>query len=741
MAKNKSVYEIMGSADDIIRSDDYQVHARANPQDHYVTPKSAATRLAEDKGYKQRQLNAAILGSVGQLMQQAGQFKEEVIDKPQIEMDTYNLDQQASKDTNAWETWKVQNQSTYEAMSPDERNARRSQAYAGSNELAATMHKDVQLKWGSVFSRMAEKETLGNIPKDFQRLITLKTNNIFEEFAALTVGDDGNPITQEAWNNKLNARLLNFQANHKLPMKDINKWIGESAINSLNSDDERWFNYAESRQMFNTAEFINDGVTARKQTALDQFRKRVAVQQKEDRINVLAEVIASGDSTKIAAAQKYGSFNDSEERNEAETRATALLTQADNEALQEAIENPNDTRAWNNYQLQIQSTMRTASMTGLEINSHGMSIQNAARQIGSPDSDPVIFKQGLATWRAYNQINPQMAEELAGASSNDMVAFDILSREFGDEKTHAILMRPEIKISEKERIKAVDFQSDDDIGFTSSSNLAADQYAFGIATALHKRGYTKEGAMAAAKKVRDSRFRVVREISDNNSYDYTFRFDTHQLNNSLADFDFLTKHGIDDPALFKEKLISDTIPRLVDQLKDTFSDSYMDEGDDFYLQAHPNIANGGYYLARSSGEPVMSQSSLDAETGEVIGENMPIIITTDDLAQKSFEFIKSDYVETKPKVENKVELSMKDAFYADKLKEVTYEINKYNQIAGTIARKGETPERLKSLAKFRKRIEGEMASGWVDRNAGIKLNGYIPQGADDLYTQWLNSIE
>jgi len=635
MAKNKSVYEIMGSADDIIRSDDYQVHARANPQDHYVTPKSASTRLAEDKGYKQRQLNAAILGSVGQLMQQAGQLKD-AIDKPQIEMDTYNLDQQASKDTNAWETWKVQNQSTYEAMSPDERNARRSQAYAGSNELAATMHKDVQLKWGSVFSKMSEKETLGNIPKDFQRLITLKTNNIFEEFAALTVGDDGNPITQEDWNNKLNARLLNFQANHKIPMKDINKWIGESAINSLNSDDERWFNYAESRQMFNTAEFINDGVTARKQTALDAYRKRLIERGEEAQITAIGNAMANGDQDAVNAITQLQGFNNSEITKKAEELAVQQMAEKETELLQVMLTDPSPENI-QEYQEVVHQHIINATKNKLTVDTHKRSIDVAHTYIGTGrGGDETTFKTGLATWRAYYQVSPAKAKEIAGDAHKDYLAFDILDRTFGTSEAHQILLNGKRSIGEKNKFGQDDFNTEDDWFFSKEWNGDADYFAADLGNLLQSYGMLPVNAKAKAMEARNERFPIIRAdkyTSDGFWTDYTFRIDADSIDFALSDPDFLARHQINDNgAIFKTKLLQDTIPRFLSDTKQTLTGEF--EGENLTLKAHPTMGDGFYYVADSTGytRPFMR---TDPDGNVTTGE---LVVSVDDLAYKQFEY-------------------------------------------------------------------------------------------------------
>ena len=663
MAKNKSVYEIMGSADDIIRPDAYQVHARANPQDHYVTPKSASTRLAEDKGYKQRQLNAAILGSVGQLMQQAGQLKD-AIDKPQIEMDTYNLDQQASKDTNAWETWKVQNQSTYEAMSPDERNARRSQAYAGSNELAATMHKDVQLKWGSVFSKMAEKETLGNIPKDFQRLITLKTNNIFEEFAALTVGDDGNPITQEDWNNKLNARLLNFQANHKLPMKDINKWIGESAINSLNSDDERWFNYAESRQMFNTAEFINDGVTARKQTALDAYRKRLIERGKQFQITALGTAMANGDQDKVSQITQVQGFNNSEIVNAAEELAVQQMAARENDFLTEVITDPSPENL-QEYQEAVHQNIKNATRNGLTIDTHKRSIDVAHKYIGTGQGgDETTFKTGLATWRAYYQVSPAKAEEIAGAAHEDYLIFDILDRVMGTSEAHQILMNEKRSIGEKNKFTQQDFFTDDDTGFNSEWNGDADYFAMKLGNALQQYSFTKESAFKQAVKARNERFAIVRAdkyTSDGFFTDYTFRIDTNNIDFALSDPDFLARHQINDNgAVFKSKMIQDTIPRFLSDVKETLTGEF--DGENLTLKAHPTMGDSFYYVADSDGYP-RDFLRTDPDGNVTKGQ---MVVSVDDLANKQFEYAgqnRQDAIDALPINQRLKELDRMIAFH------------------------------------------------------------------------------
>ena len=61
--------------------------------------------------------------------------------------------------------------------------------------------------------------------------------------------------TQDDWNTDLNNRLLNVARNTKVEMKKFNEWATNSAIQGLNNMDPRWDEYAESQQLYNTADF------------------------------------------------------------------------------------------------------------------------------------------------------------------------------------------------------------------------------------------------------------------------------------------------------------------------------------------------------------------------------------------------------------------------------------------------------------------------------------------------------
>ena len=75
MAKNKSVYEVMGNVSDIMKEGQYEVHANANPRDNFVQGKSANTFLAESGDFRKAKVMEALAKTSISAMQSIGQIQ------------------------------------------------------------------------------------------------------------------------------------------------------------------------------------------------------------------------------------------------------------------------------------------------------------------------------------------------------------------------------------------------------------------------------------------------------------------------------------------------------------------------------------------------------------------------------------------------------------------------------------------------------------------------------------------
>ena len=287
MAKNKSVYEIMGDVNELIKPDDYQVHASANPQDHYVAPKDVNVRLAESKDLKKAKTMGALAQTVGKGFQQVAQIKD-VIDKDRIEMESYDMNVLGLKNEREYTSWMINNQSEYEAMDVAARAAKKQEFFEESFGKLEGTHEKVQIKFNDWFLRGSQKERLDNISSDFDRYVAIKAE---EAVNGLTALDTNTSI--EVFNKAANTALLNLAGITKLPVKELNTYFAKLGVANLANDDARLYNFANSQKLYGTAEAIDSGLSGKATKAFYNYEQRTIKENLKEDASLVADATAA----------------------------------------------------------------------------------------------------------------------------------------------------------------------------------------------------------------------------------------------------------------------------------------------------------------------------------------------------------------------------------------------------------------------------------------------------------------
>ena len=659
MAKNKSVYEVMGNVSDIMKEGQYEVHASANPRDNFVQGKSANTFLAESGDFRKAKVMEALAKTSISAMQSIGQIQanterreaklqaaadkrtreQKAIDdereRQEIDMQTLNIENVIGKSQNEWSAFQLNGELTrtaedgiatqvkYADMTVSERDGKRNEIYAPAHAYAETAHEKVKLTWGRQFNKLEVLERDRNLPKDLERFVTSKTDEVFTVMDTRPLTEE---YTQDDWNTDLNNRLLNVARNTKVEMKKFNEWATNSAIQGLNNMDPRWDEYAESQQLYNTADFKNSTQFASLQNARQGYEKNVAKMLSDAQVNA-----AVGQATTASYS----------------TATSVALLSENLTPTQLAAVKQKTVKSWNEKELQsfqtgdyeayeeiVYANIESSKASGIDIPSHKRAVENTFNSIMRGNvNDKATMQQGLSIFRMHKrQSGGHVDGLLTGKNLAIMDAFDTFAQVEGIEAAAlriSINAANPVSLNSKNRVTtdAIDPKGSDDLFFTNFQNKEASSWAARYANDLIQYGgMSKSEAAAMASQEMDKRYLVVR--SEGFFKDFTTRVNSKPFVDALADPTFRANHPhITDSAMYMAKLTGEYIPDFLAKLKDS-----MPEYEDLTLMTGNGDDNSPLYaVTDSTGQPIPFDIPLRNDEGEIVykknewGNPVPVI--------------------------------------------------------------------------------------------------------------------
>mgnify|MGYP003672606245 CR=1 FL=1 len=660
MARNKSVYEIMGNVSDIVKEGDYEVHAERNPSGNFVQAKSASAYLAESSDYRKAKVMEALAKTSIGAMQTIGQMKafeerkeakaqaeedrrtrkQKALDaereRQEIDMQTLNIETLAGKAQNEWTAFQTNGtiQRTaedgsvtdvlYKDMTVAERDAERLRVYSPVHAYSETANTKVRNTWGKLFNRLEVTERDKNIPKDFQRFLTTKTDGIFEVLDQRQLTEE---YTQENWNNTANSLILSVARNTGVEVKELNTWATNSAINGLNNMDPRWYEYAKSQKLFNTADFKNSNQFSSLQNALKGYEKNVKAMLSEQKIqtvvnlnntattanrtdqNLVAPVLTKEEQTKARAATLKGWLEESQQ-----LLGGAVALNATNEDVTAYVDN-------------IYDTIQKSIVTGIDIPQHKQAIQNTLASILKGEvNDKRTMLQGLTLYQQYNRATGGVTDIVTDKQLAIMGAFDEFQQVEGLEAAAARIAKNAanpIPLNARNRFEfGADFliEGSDDFFLTRSYNAEAEKWAVRYGNDLVQfGGLTRDQARAKTTEAMNSRYAVIR--SEGFFSDFTTRVNMKPISDALANPSILANNPhITDTQMYMGKLTGEYIPAMLDEFRSTLNEENMSE---LTLTTTTGDNNSPIYsVSDSTGAPmIFNRVQKDSEGNVVYTKN------------------------------------------------------------------------------------------------------------------------
>lgn len=630
MAKNKSVYEIMGSTDNIIKEDEYEVHATSTPRDQYVTPKSAATLLAENKDFKKAKLLEAVVKTTGDVLKSYGQYKS-VVDKNEIEMQTFNVDLEARKAKNTFLNYKANNSAEYAAMTPDQRAVKQNEFYQSVHDLVAGYNPKIQKSWANTFSAIEFNERNNNIVPDYKRSLENKLVTLFDGSNNYTVKEDGTPVTQDEWNTNFNQGLTNVSNNMGVDFPTLNKWVMSKATQQLGANDRRLYDYVIAYGINNTKESKESGDYGKLNDAYQKYTIEIEKIRQKEKNKVASNYISTNDPDLVNTVLQSGILNDSENKKDITKNVVTLRNQAEMKAVQDFGAGSDE------HNNAIFDTVKLAIDTNITFPSHETALDNLGSVLTGDltNQSPQKIKEYLSIYQMYKQYNPAYARTLAGKNANLIEEYDVLSSYYTPTESLTKMLREPIDIPSKDLFVATDFEAgffsfDDNFGFSKSENDYANNETQKFANRLLKRGLSEKEAKEEALAFRDKMFPVVQSLDNAGVFnvDFSFRIDAGILEDGIKNLPKDNEYGIDvtNSSAAIATLTTDTIPNFLKSFQNEMKSVDIDdpllqrlagisaEGDEYaldggeYTLTKKSTASGVYYIADDSGSPIIVQS-------------------------------------------------------------------------------------------------------------------------------------
>ena len=665
MAKNKSVYEIMGSTDNIIKEDEYEVHASSTPRDHYVTPKSATTLLAENRDYKKAKLLEAIVKTTGDAIKGYAQYQN-VVDKNEIEMQTFNVDLEARKAKNTFLNYKASNSADYEAMTPDQRAVKQNEFYQPVHDLVAGYNPKIQQRWANTFSSLEFNERNNNIVPDYKRSLENKLVTLFDGSYNYTVKEDGTPVTQEEWNTNLNQQLNNVKNNMGVDFPVLNKWVMAKATQELGAGDRRLYDYVTAYNINNTRESRESGASNKLNDAYKKYvveAEKIRQQQKNE---TASSLIASNDVDSVNLVLQSGILDNAENKKDITKNVISLRNKAEMDAVtQFGAGSDEHTNA-------IFDTVKLAIDTNISFPSHEIALDNLASILSgrlTNQSDEKI-QEYLSIYQMYKQHNPAYARTLAGKNAELIEEYDVFASYYKPIEALGKMLREPVEVPSKQLFVATDFEAgffsfDDNFGFSSSENDYANYETQKFANRLLKRGLSKKEAKEEALKYRDKMFPVVQSLDNAGVFniDFSFRIDAGILEDGIKNLPKDNEYGIDvtNSSAAIATLTTDTIPNF---LKSFQNEMKSVDVDDPLLQSLVGTSAEGDPDALDGEQDTLIKSGMSDtlyyigdETGNLVylksgGKDVVVEVQLEDILNYHNQKVESQYEFSLDSLEN-----------------------------------------------------------------------------------------
>ncbi len=317
MAKNKSVYEIMGDPSDIAKPDEYEVRASATPSDHFVNPKSAQTLLAESKDFKKAATMSALAKTFTSGLQTAAKIKTQQ-DAYDIKSDLHSVNTLALKDQYKYDNWVQNNQADYKSMTIPERDDKRLEFFEETFTFLKNTHEDVQFRFNTRFDNLVYAENKSMYDDDFEKYVNTKIDPEFNALdfypkniskASLLNHDtdytkhlDSEKLidnVQNRYNYSVDLSIERLKESTGLDYTELNNRFAKKAIANLVNDDPRLYNWAKNKKIYSTAKNVDSGLLELSNKKFLAYKARNLKNEQQDQAGELATYFDNAGETTI----------------------------------------------------------------------------------------------------------------------------------------------------------------------------------------------------------------------------------------------------------------------------------------------------------------------------------------------------------------------------------------------------------------------------------------------------------
>lgn len=485
----KSLFEVMGDTNDLIRPD--APTAVAAPVDTFVRAKSAQQHLQQDSKFQTAK-------AIESLIETGIDVGEQLTDA-RVKSETYDAQLQYQQADAKWENWKVNNEASYQDMSPTDREKKFNEFFAPV--VSEDFHPRVQKQISSTISETLYKETLSNIPPDFEKAVDNKANSIFDIVRTREETGEGADVL----NPFLNEQLKELGNLYGVPQKELNALVREKAIADLGVGSASMYNYAQEYKMFGTSESIRAGDDKRLATAKSQYQVAVAKARELQQVQDTVKKITAGEDIGVVSedvSKKAGEALEAEARSREGAYLNAYTSVSGGDPKKAA-------GFKQQYKTEIARTARHFGALGQKNADHEQSLAVGLSQLTSGASltnAPSILR-GLTVYETYKEDQSFLLDEMV--TSEQQADYEVALAHFKRDGIQAaidFMKRPKIDKSQvDDKVELSDLEGTFDPflgGFmrrpTSAANFAGQYVDYAIS--LQQRGYSKSAAIKKASE-------------------------------------------------------------------------------------------------------------------------------------------------------------------------------------------------------------------------------------------------
>ena len=497
----RSLFEVMGDTNELIKPDAPQVVAA--PVDTFVQGKSAQQYLQQDSKFQTAKAIESLIDT--------GLEVAEQVSEARIKSDSYDAQLQYQQADAQWESWKVNNQDDYQAMSPPDREKKFNEYFAPV--VSKDFHPRVQEKVSSTISQTLYKESLSNLPADFERAVDNKANAVFDAVATREQAGEGADVL----NPFLDEQLKELGNLYGVPQKELNALVREKAIADLGVGSASLYNYAEKYKMFGTSESIRAGDDKRLATARSQYAVAMQKAQLQAEITDVVANIEAGKSFGVVSeevSKKAGEALEDRSRGREKVYADAYGQAAAASSFGQG--DPNKALALKQqYRTEIARTARQFNALGIKNADHEQSLATGLGQLtgGASLKDSASVLRGLTIYETYKAETPYL---LDGMLKSDQVAdYEVALSHFKRDGMSAaieFMARPKMDKNQlDDKVVSSDLEDAFDPflgGFlrrpSNASNFAGEYVDYAIS--LQQRGISKSAAIGKAQQAFQTRY-------------------------------------------------------------------------------------------------------------------------------------------------------------------------------------------------------------------------------------------